>query len=71
MARRPLRGSERRPFPHARVVGPADPQERLEVTVLLRRRDFGRARQSLTAVCVDSSFIIQPSSFPWGGGGLQ
>lgn len=39
MARRPLKGSERRPLPQARLIGPADPQERLEVTVLLRRRD--------------------------------
>lgn len=39
MARRPLKGSEKRPLPNARLIGPADPQERLEVTVLLRRRD--------------------------------
>lgn len=35
---RPIRGSERTPMPGARDVGEADPLERLEVTVLLRRR---------------------------------
>jgi kumamolisin len=39
MARYELKGSERRPMPGARAVGKADPAERLEVTVLLRRRD--------------------------------
>jgi choline dehydrogenase-like flavoprotein len=33
----PLKGSERQPWPGARTVGKADPAERLEVTVLLRR----------------------------------
>ena len=32
-----LPGSERKPLPGAKLVGPADPKERLEVTVLLRR----------------------------------
>jgi kumamolisin len=35
---RPIRGSERTPMPGARDVGEADPRERLEVTVLLRRK---------------------------------
>jgi len=34
----PLKGSERVAMPGARVVAPADPTERLEVTVLVRRR---------------------------------
>jgi kumamolisin len=38
MAIHPLRGSERQPLPGARSVGKADPSERLEVTILARRR---------------------------------
>jgi kumamolisin len=36
MARRPLEGSERSPLPGSRALGPADPAERLEVTVVVR-----------------------------------
>ena len=38
MTKRPLQGSERAPLPGARSVGKADPNERFEVTVLVRRR---------------------------------
>ena len=38
MATRPLKGSERRALPGSRSLGPADPHERLEVTVLVRRQ---------------------------------
>ena len=38
MATRPLSGSERTPLPGAHDLGDADPNERLEVSVLLRRR---------------------------------
>jgi kumamolisin len=38
MAKILLKGSERAAIPGARVVGPADPSERLEVSVLVRRR---------------------------------
>jgi kumamolisin len=38
MARIPLKGSERKPLFGSRAVAPADPTERLEVSVLLRRR---------------------------------
>ncbi len=38
MATHPLAGSDRKPLPGARSVGAADPSERLEVSVLLRRR---------------------------------
>ena len=38
MARIPLKGSERAPLSGSRAVGPADPTERVEVSVLLRRR---------------------------------
>ena len=39
VTRHPLKGSERLPLPGARAVGKADPTERLEVSVLLRRGD--------------------------------
>jgi len=39
MPKTPLSGSERKPLPGATVTGKADPTERLEVTLLLRRRD--------------------------------
>lgn len=35
-----LPGSERRPLPQATVIGPSDPNERLEVTVRVRRRSL-------------------------------
>ena len=38
MAKQPLVGSERQPLPGATSVGKADPGERLEVTMLVRRR---------------------------------
>lgn len=39
MASRPLTGSERSPLPNSRTLGPADPAERLEVTVVVRPVD--------------------------------
>ena len=39
MVRRPLRGSERSPLPDSRLLGSADPDERLEVTVFVRAAD--------------------------------
>ena len=39
MTRRPLRGSERSPLPNSRALGPADPTERLEVSVVVRPAD--------------------------------
>jgi len=39
MATHRLAGSDRQPLPGARSIGPADPKERLEVSVLVRRRD--------------------------------
>jgi len=44
---RPIRGSERTPMPGARDVGAADPGERLEVTVLLRRRNAEELRDRI------------------------
>ena len=37
MAQHPLAGSERLSLPGAQSVGPADPAERLDVTVILRQ----------------------------------
>ena len=37
--RNPLKGSERKPLPGAKAIGKADPTERLEVSVLLRRHN--------------------------------
>ena len=39
MPKTPLTGSERQPLPGATPIGAADPTERLEVTLLLRRTD--------------------------------
>jgi kumamolisin len=44
MANLELTGSKRVAMPGARVVGPADPTERLEVTVLVRRRAASELR---------------------------
>ena len=41
MARRPLAGSDKTAVARAVDLGPADPNERLEVSVLVRRRDPG------------------------------
>jgi kumamolisin len=43
MTRYALLGSERKPVSGARVTGKADPEERLEVTVVVRRRRGGEA----------------------------
>lgn len=45
MSKHPLQGSERMPLPGARAVGKADPAERLEVSILLKRS----AAEALTA----------------------
>lgn len=50
MVRRPLRGSERDPLPDSRVVGPADPEERLEVTVFVRAADRQGLQDRLQAL---------------------
>ena len=51
MARVPLKGSERFPLSGSRAVGPADPTERVQVSVLLRRhgREAFRERVSRLA----------------------
>ncbi len=50
MARRPLKGSERSPLPNSRALGPADPAERLEVTVVVRATD----RRACRLACRES-----------------
>ena len=37
----PLKGSERNPSPNAQLLGPADPNERFLVTIIIRRRTDG------------------------------
>ncbi len=44
MAKRPLEGSEKRLSAQAKDLGPADPDERLEVSVLVRRRQGDQLR---------------------------
>jgi kumamolisin len=48
MAQNPLKGSERRPLPGAKAVGKADPAERFEVSVLLRRHNADALRERVT-----------------------
>ncbi len=47
MAKTGLKGSEREPLEGARVVGAADPAERLEVTLLLRRKGADQLKKHL------------------------
>ena len=52
MARTALKGSEKTPLPGSRVVGPADPTQRVQVSMLLRRRgqrEFQERVRRLTA----------------------
>ena len=48
MAKNLLKGSEREPMPGAKSTGNADPTERLEVTVLLRRSNADAFRQRVS-----------------------
>ena len=50
MATHPLPGSSKTLLPGAQVVGNTDPDERLEVSVRLRRRDQAGFESHLTAV---------------------
>jgi kumamolisin len=45
MAKNPIKGSERQPMPGAKSAGRADPGERLEVSVLLRRSNAGALKE--------------------------
>jgi kumamolisin len=53
MASRPLRGSERSPLPNSHVLGPADPTERLEVTVVVRAADRPSLQERLRSLAKD------------------
>lgn len=50
MANIPLRGSERSAVSGGRVLAPADPAERLEVSVIVRRRAAQRMRERIEAL---------------------
>jgi kumamolisin len=50
MAGKPLKGSERKPLPGAKAVGKADPSERLEVSVMLHRRNADAFAQRATRI---------------------
>ncbi len=50
MANIPLKGSERAAVPGASVLEPADPAERLEVSVIVRRRAVERMRERIAAL---------------------
>ena len=50
MAKNPLEGSERQPLPGAKAVAKADPAERLEVSVLLRRSNADRLKERVKQV---------------------
>lgn len=54
-----LEGSERRPSPTARLVGPADPEEVITITIVLRRRLDGPP-----APTPDQFLAIRPSERP-------
>ena len=55
MANIPLKGSERVVMPGAKVLAPADPNERLEVTVLVRRRAGAELRSNVAALASGKS----------------
>ena len=50
MARVPLKGSERFPLAGSRVLGPADPTERVQISVLLRRRGGQALRDRVSRI---------------------
>src|SRR5882757_8234376 len=50
MAKVPLKGSERAAAPGARVLAPAETTERLEVSVILRRRGLGEMQSRVAAL---------------------
>jgi len=50
MPKNPLVGSERAPLPGARAAGKADPAERLEVTLVLRHRQYDELQQRVRKI---------------------
>jgi kumamolisin len=55
MAKVPLKGSERAAAPGARVLAPAEATERLEVSVILRRRGLGEMQSRVAALASGGS----------------
>ena len=47
--KQPIEGSERNPLPGARIVGAVDPNERILVTVLVRRKSASKGLGPLIA----------------------
>jgi kumamolisin len=58
----PLKGSERERLPGSRTLGPADPNERLEVSLILRRRDAQGFATRLASLCAPRGARIAPLS---------
>jgi kumamolisin len=54
MSKNPLKGSERQPMRGAKSVGKADPAERLEVTLLLRRNDANGLKERVQKLAIRS-----------------
>jgi kumamolisin len=50
MPNNPLVGSERKPLPGARSIGKADPGERLEVTLVLRPRQYDALQERVRKI---------------------
>ena len=64
MPSNPLTGSDRQPMPGARAVGKANPNDRLEVTLVLRRRDpEGFAAAVAAAAAGDTSKRVACEDF--------
>lgn len=63
MAKHPLKGSERKPLPGAHAVGKADPTERLEVTVLLRRQNDAGFREHIEKVASGAKEHLSRADF--------
>src|SRR3984957_10616775 len=54
MSKNPLKGSERQPMRGAKPIGKADPAERLEVTLLLRRSDANGLKERVQKLAIRS-----------------
>src|SRR5579871_236390 len=65
MAHIALKGSERAPLPGARLLGSADPTERLEVTVLVRRRAGTELEERVAAISTGDRTVrrLTPEAF--------
>ncbi len=68
MANITLKGSERVAMPGARVVAPADPTERLEVTVLVRRRAAAALRARVAQIAAGNASAAHMSREEFAAG---